>query len=171
MTVDVLLLRVLRREDFQVHEALGVAYGGEDQEFPKERDLVKAHLVVALLEQYKYSMSAVQLNILVNTVQGLRETDVLALNRAQKPFLLAAVEVPQLYEERMDEAVNSLYIQAVTLDEAKSVRWLLYYTRWYIRGVLHRKQAAIDYLRFPTFGSWHAAGRPMRSFIPPYLST
>lgn len=169
MTVEALLLRIFERQDFQVHEALGVAYGGEDQEFPKERDLVKAHLVVALLEQYRYPMSAVQLNKLVNTAQGLRETDVLALNRAKEPFLLAAVEVPQLYEERMDGAISGLYAQATALDEAKSVRWLLYYTRWYAKGVLHKKQAAIDYLKFPVFESWHAAGSPFRSFIPSYL--
>jgi hypothetical protein len=168
MTVEVLLLRILKRQDFQVHEALGVAYGGEDQEFPKERDLVKAHLVVALLEQYKYPMSAIQMNTLVSTAQGLRETDVLAFNRTQEPFMLAAVEAPQLYEERMDEAVNNLYTQAAVLDEAKSVRWLLYYTRWYTKGVLRKKQSAIDYLKFPKFDSWHAAGSPARFFIPFY---
>lgn len=169
MTIDILLLRVLRRQNFQVREATGVAYGGEDQEFPKERDLVKAHLVVALLEQYKYPMSAIQINKFVATAQGFRETDVLALNRAQKPFLLAAVETPQLYEERMESAIADLYVQAAALDESQSVRWLLYYTRWYTKGVLHKKQAAVDYLKFPTFDSWRASGSPTRSFIPPYL--
>ncbi len=169
MTADVLLLRVLGRQDFQVHEALGVVYGGKDQEFPKERDLVKAHLVVELLEQYKYPMSAIQVNKFVSTAQGLREIDVLAFSRAQKPFLLVAVETPRVYEERMESAIASLYTQAAALDEVKSVRWLLYYTRWYAKGMLHKKQAAIDYLRFPSFESWHAAGSPIRSFVPPYL--
>lgn len=169
MISEFLLLRVLRRQDFQVQEALGVAYGSEDEEFPKERDLVKAHLVVALLEQYKYPMSAIQVNKFVGTAQGLRETDVLALNRAKEPFLLAAVEVPQLYEERIETALDNLYMQAVALDQTKSVRWLLYYTRWYAKGVLHKKQIAVDYLKFPTFDSWHAAGSPARSFVPPYL--
>lgn len=168
MTAEFLLLRVLGRQDFQAHEAFGVAYGGVDEEFPKERDLVKAHLVVALLEQYKYPMSAIQVSKFVGTAQGLRETDVLALNRAKEPFLLAAVEAPQLYKERMETAMENLYMQAVALDQSKSVRWLLYYTRWYTKGVLHKKHIAVDYLKFPTLDSWHTAGSPVRSFVPPY---
>ncbi|TSC56588.1 MAG: hypothetical protein Greene071421_106 [Parcubacteria group bacterium Greene0714_21] len=169
MTVEFLLLRILRRQNFQVHEALGVAYGGVEEEFPKEKDLIKAHLVVALLEQCKYPTNAIQVNKFVGTAQGLRETDVLAFNRAKEPFLLAAVEVPQLYEERMEAAMRDLYMQAAPQDQSKSVRWLLYYTRWYAtKGVLHKKHIAVDYQGFPTFDSWHAAGSPARSFIPPY---
>lgn len=169
MTAEFLLLRVLRRQDFQVREATGVAYGGEDQEFPKERDLVKAHLVVALLEQYKYPMSAIQVSKFVATAQGFRETDVLALNRAKEPFLLAAVEVPHLYEERMEAAMHNLYVQAAVLDQQKSIRWLLYYTRWYTKGVLHKKHIAVDYLKFPTLDSWRVSDSPVRSFIPFYM--
>lgn len=169
MIPEFFLLRVLWRQDFQVREALGVTYGGEDEEFPKERDLVKAHLVVALLEQYTYPMNAIQVNRFVSTAQGFRETDVLALNRAKEPFLLGVVEVPQLYEERIETAFDNLYLQAAALDQAKSIRWLLYYTRWYAKGMLHKKQTAVDYLQFPTFDSWHAAGSPVTSFIPSYV--
>ena len=170
MTAEFLLSRVLRRQYFQVKEAFEVAYGGIEEEFPKEKDLIKAHLVVALLEQYKYPINAIQVNKFVGTAQGLRETDVLALNRAKEPFLLAVVEVPQLYEERVEAAMRDLYAQAAPQDQLKSVRWLLYYTRWYAtKGVLQKKHITVDYLKFPTFDSWHTAGKPFISFMPSYL--
>ncbi len=170
MRKEALFQFILGRMEFLVAEPIPVAYGGEEAEFPPEREMVKAHLVVELLERLGYPLSAVQVNQFVETEKfGFRVAEVVASDRRHLPSLLCSVEASSQYEERKETALQDLYIQAIALNKENSLRWLAYYTRWYQHGNLRKKHIVIDYRSFPTFALWQEAGRPTRPSIPSYF--
>ena len=51
-TVTQCILQIFQRQTFFMKESSPVAYGDGFTQFPDEKDLVKAHLLIELVERY-----------------------------------------------------------------------------------------------------------------------
>lgn len=144
----------------------GVSYG--EGNFPQERELIKAQLVVELMDRYQYPPSAIQVNHLVSFGDwaGYEEVDVLVVNTKGKPFMLLLVESPHVYEKKLEKAFSKLYALGEAADKNRTLAYLAYYTRWYEEGTLRRKESVVDFRDCPTRESWEKAGFPRMGFLP-----
>ncbi|MBI1984607.1 MAG: hypothetical protein HYS60_00650 [Candidatus Wildermuthbacteria bacterium] len=146
-----------------------VAYCGEDgPPFPKEKELVKAQLVVELMDRYRYGPHDIRVDALV-ALKGpdlhYMEADVL-VEKAQKPFLAFLVEAPVLYKKNKDENLLKLFAIGASFPRKLFPSYLIYYTRWYKGENLHRKFVCIDIKKYPTVFAWQKAGFPNTGYIP-----
>jgi hypothetical protein len=164
-----LVFQAVRFESLKVKESTTTPYYGENS-FPHEKELVKAQLVVELMDRYQYPPQAIHVNYLVplENHYGYEEADVFVVNKNKKPFAVFLVESPDMYEENREAALDQLYRVAPVLNKEKTLVCLCYYTRWYEGGNLERKQVVVEYQKYPTKKLWESAGSPENSPIPLY---
>ena len=166
-----LILQIVQRRNFFVREASQVAYGDGFTQFPDEKDLLRAHLLVELIERYHYPpekiLVGMYLPIKKNGVD-YAEIDIVVQDSSHNPFILCMVEPPQTYERKFDETFNKLFAMATIMREKTSPRFLMYYTRWYEGRDAIRKtrQTIVDLRKYQTFDAWHSAGSPTENDLP-----
>lgn len=163
------ILHILQGRPASVNEASLVAYGNDFVPFPDEKDLLRAHLVVELIETYRYPPESLAVGVYVpirHNGTAFTEVDLIVHNAAHQPFILITVEPPQYYEQKLEEAMRKLFAVAVLMRQKHSPRYLMYYTRWYEGQNRIVRKMIIDYSKYQTFSAWHEASRPTASDIP-----
>lgn len=174
------ILQIFRKQTFfYVKESSPVAYGDGFTQFPDEKDLVKAHLLVELIERYHYRAEKILVGMYLpvnNNSVDYAEIDIVVQDNSYNPFILCMVELPQTYEQNLAFTMRRLFAMAVLMREttpstslrASSPRYLMYYTRWYEEGSGVRKtsQIIVDLHKYQTFDAWHSAGSPKESNLP-----
>ncbi|MBI1971642.1 MAG: hypothetical protein HYS52_02235 [Candidatus Wildermuthbacteria bacterium] len=165
-----LIFHAVRFARLEFKEASQIAYGGEEgPPFPPEKELVKAQLVVELMDNYHYHPDVIRVNALVALQSApLRyiEADVLVEASGHKPFLLFGVEAPHLYEEKQEGNLRKLFEIAAAFPADSLPAYLVYYTRRYDQGNFSRQFKTIDFRIYPAFSAWHKAGCPVQDAIP-----
>ncbi|GEM_PF-3103400 len=170
-TATELLLHIIRRQTFFIKESSPVAYGDGFTQFPDEKDLVKAHLLVELIERYHYSPEKILVGMYLpvkNNGVDYAEIDIVAQDSSHNPFILCMVEPPQTYEQNLASVMRRLFAMALLIREKTPPRYLMYYTRWYEArdAVRKTRQTIVDLRKYQTFDAWHSAGSPKESDLP-----
>lgn len=163
------IFQILRRENFFVRESSQVAYGDDFVKFPSEKDLLKAHLLVELIERYHYPLERILVDVYLpvkNNGVDYAEIDIVVQDSSYHPFILIAVEPVQSYEQNLAYTMRKLFAMAVLMREKNSPQFLMYYTRWYEDATRKISQTIVDLRNYSSFDSWHSAGRPVESDIP-----
>ncbi|MDP2641593.1 MAG: hypothetical protein Q8P39_03670 [Candidatus Yanofskybacteria bacterium] len=153
-----------------LRESAQVIYGEEEQRpFYYEKELVRARLVLELNERLGYPLSSIHLDALVLVEgDGFQQIDVVARSQNGDVMIVAATEPAQVYESLREERMRGLYKQASVVARAKRVHCLVYYTGWYEKSQLRKRQVVVDYAAYPTYRAWRAAGFPSGEFLPAY---
>lgn len=170
-TAAQLILQIVQRQTFFVKESSQVAYGGDFVQFPDEKDLLRAHLLVELIERYRYPPEKILVGMYLpikNNGVDYVEVDMVVQDSSHNPFILCAVEPPQTYEQELADTMRKLFAVAVLMREKNPPQFLMYYTRWYENKDAARKtrQIMVDLRKYSSFDSWHSAGRPTESDLP-----
>lgn len=170
-TATQLILRIVQRQTFFVKESSRVAYGDGFTQFPDEKDLVKAHLLVELIERYHYRPEKILVGMYLpvqNNGVDYAEIDIVVQDSSYNPFVLCMVEPPQTYEQNLAYTMRRLFAMALLMREKTPPRYLMYYTRWYEEGDAVRKtrQIIVDLRKYQSFDVWHSAGSPTESDLP-----
>ena len=170
-TVTQCILQIIQRQTFFMKESSPVAYGDGFTQFPDEKDLVKAHLLIELVERYHYSSEKILVGMYLpvkNNGVDYAEIDIVVQDSSHNPFILCMVELPQTYEQNFAETMRKLFAMAVLMRETSSPRYLMYYTRWYEGrdAVRKTRQTIVDLSKYATFEAWGSAGRPQESCLP-----
>jgi len=170
-TATQLILQIVQGQTFFVKESSQVAYGNDFVQFPDEKDLLRAHLLVELIERYRYSPERILVALYLpvkNNGVDYAEIDMVVQDSSHNPFILCAVEPPQTFEEKFDDTMRKLFAMSVFMREKVSPHFLMYYTRWYEDRDATRKtrQIIVDSLRYQTFSEWNSAGRPTETDLP-----
>ena len=163
------ILNILQGHGAFVKEASLIAYGDDFVSFPDEKDLLRAHLVVELIEIYRYPPESLVVGAYVPIKYNgiaFTEVDLIVHNAARQPFILIAVEQVRYYEQRLEETVRKLFAVAILMRQKYPPRYLAYYTRWYEGERRIVRKVVIDYSKYQTFYAWHEASRPIVSDIP-----
>lgn len=163
------LLYILQGQPSFVGEPASAAYGSDFVPFPDEKDLLRAHLVVELIERYRYSPASLVAGAYVPLKHNgvdYTEVDIIVHDAERRPFILAAVEVPQNYEQHTDEIMQKLFAVAVLMRQKHGPRYLMYYTRWYEGETRRVRQLVVDCSTYQTFSAWHDASRPALPDVP-----
>lgn len=160
------------KTQWRVADLSPVAYGGEEAEFPYERELVKAQFVRELTEHLGYPQTALHLNVSVLVKDlGFQVADVAAENDRGEIAIVAGVETPKEYEKNQEKHVRDLYLQAAVFARTRRVKHLVYYTRWYEEaGLLCKKYSVIDYAKYAHYYLWQKAGFLSDGTLPEYKS-
>ena len=170
-TATQLILQIVRRKAFFLRESSSVAYGDGFTQFPSEKDLVKAHLLVELIERYCYSPEKILVGMYLpvkNNGVDYAEIDIVVQDSSHSPFILCAVELPETYEQNLANTMQRLFAMAVLMREKTPPRYLMYYTRWYEgRDASYKtRQIIVDLSKYQTFDAWHSAGSPKENDLP-----
>ena len=170
-TVTQCILQIIHGQTLFIKESSQVAYGDGFTQFPDEKDLVKAHLLVELVERYHYSPEKILVGMYLpvkNNGVDYAEIDIVVQDNSHNPFILCMVESFQTYEQNFVETMRKLFAMAVLMREKTPPHYLMYYTRWYEDGDAARKtrQTIVDLCKYQTFDAWHFAGSPRENDLP-----
>lgn len=157
MTINLLVVR----------ESALLAYGEEDRGSSYEKDLARAQFVAELNERLGWPLSSIHVNVLVPVEGvGFRQIDVIVGSKEEGVAVAALVEAPQEYEDHKEHHMRDLFEGASALAKAEKVHRLVYYTRWYNKGTLRKRQIVVDYAAHPGYEAWRAAGFPTLKDLP-----
>jgi len=158
---------------FKVRDGTMVYSIGHQDNFEDPEEKVRAELFVDLIENYQYSNDLAVLEMEKRHKIGhpRKKTDAvidLLIKRDQAPFLMFELKAPDRYEEEMEESIETqLFNVAAVEDKGKgTLRYLVYYTRYWENTDLKEKIVTIDYTKFKSFDAWEEAGRPNLMSIP-----
>ncbi len=152
-----------------VKEVSSIAYGDGFVQFPDEKDLLRSHLLVELIENYHYPLESLVVGAYVSVKHNgvaYTEVDIIVHDQARHPFILIAAEPSQHYEQKFEETMRKLFAVAVLMRQTHPPRYLMYYTRWYEGERRNVRRVVVDYSKHQTFAAWHEASRPTVSDIP-----
>ncbi|MEK7510067.1 MAG: hypothetical protein AAB567_00715 [Patescibacteria group bacterium] len=164
-----IIFQITRGKTFFVRECSKVAYGDDFLGFPDEKELLKAHLVVELMERYRYLPEAIHVGVYLpikNETVLYAEIDIVVQDSWRNPFIVIAVEPPQTYEQNLEYTMRRLFAMAVLMHEKTTPQFLMYYTRWYEGANRKIRQIVVNYRKYQSFQAWHSAGRPSELDIP-----
>ena len=170
-TATQLILHIVQRQTFFMKESSPVAYGDGFTQFPDEKDLVKAHLLVELIERYHYRPEKILVGMYLpvkNNGVDYAEIDIVVQDSSYNPFILCMVGPPQTYEQNFAYTMRRLFAMAVLMREKASPQFLMYYTRWYEGrdATCKTRQLIVDLNKYRTFDAWHSAGSPREDGLP-----
>ena len=170
-TAAQLILQIVQRQTFFIKESSSVAYGDGFTQFPVEKDLVKAHLLVERIERYHYPPEKILVGMYLpvkNNGVDYAEIDIVVQDSSHNPFILCSVELPQTYEQNLAFTMRRLFAMAQLMREKTPPYFLMYYTRWYEDrdAVRKTRQTIVDLRKYQTFDAWHSAGGPTESDLP-----
>lgn len=158
---------------FKVRDRTIVYSIGHQDNFEDPEEKVRAELFVDLIENYQYSNDPAVLEMEKRHKIGhpRKKTDAvidLLIKRDQAPFLMFELKAPDKYEEEMEESIETqLFNVAAVEDKGKgTLRYLVYYTRYWENTDLKEKIVTIDYTKFKSFDAWEEGGRPNLMSIP-----
>lgn len=158
-------------KSWYVAEPSSVAYGGEEADFPYERELVKAQFVRELTEYLGYPQSAIHLNVVAPKESGFQVVDLIVENGRGEIEMIAGVETPENYKKNQEKLVWRLYEYASMFSKSKRIKYLVYYTRWYEKtGLLCKQYTVIDYAKYPTYFLWQRSNFLSEHILPRYIS-
>ena len=163
------ILNILQGNPSFVRESPKVAYGEDFVPFPDEKDLLRAHLMIELIERYHYVPESLVVRAYVQVKHNgvdYAEVDLIVHDKEHQPFILIAVETPQEYEQKFEETMRKLFAVAVLMRQTHPPRYLMCYTRWYEGERRTIRQVVVDYSKYQTFSAWHESSRPTISDIP-----
>ncbi|MBI4138499.1 MAG: hypothetical protein HY482_02840 [Candidatus Wildermuthbacteria bacterium] len=148
----------------EIRETASDFYGG--WRLPQEKDLVQAHLVVELMDQWGYPPGLIHVNYLVGFKNGgeAEEVDVLVMDAKGNARMIFLVEIPENYFPRRESAIDRLYSASRVVDSG-NLSYLCYYTRWYEKGAMKKRVFAINRGLYPTKEAWIKAGKPCQSSL------
>ncbi|MBI2573777.1 MAG: hypothetical protein HYV78_00030 [Candidatus Wildermuthbacteria bacterium] len=150
-----------------LRESAPLAYGEEERGPFYEKDLVRAQFVAELNERLGWPLSSIYVNVLVFAEgAGFQQIDVVVSNKEGGVMIAALVESPQEYESQREQRLRGLFKIAFALAKTEKVYRIAYYTRWYDRGMLRKRQIIIDYATHFTYEAWEAAGFPTLEDFP-----
>jgi hypothetical protein len=169
-TFSQFIIHIIRNELF-IAEPARIGYPDGTGQFPNEQELLKAHLLVELIERYRYPLEALTVDALVpvgGQEVSYAHVDILVRNRPGNPVMLVMVEPIDTYEQKLEEIMQRLFVIAVLLRMRKKTppMCLLYYTRWYEGATRKIRHTAVDYTTYQTHKAWNKANRPSLSEIP-----
>lgn len=164
-----IVIQILKGE-LVVGESSQVAYGDGFGQVPNEKELLKAHLLVELIERHKYPLEAISVDAYIPvSTSGVRyaQLDMVVRDRPGNPVMLIGVEPSYEYEKKLEESMQRLFAAAVVMREKAAPKFLLYYTHWYATGgVRNVRQMVVDYIAYQTYEAWNKAHRPTLPNIP-----
>ena len=174
--------QIARKEWLKEKEASGhfsirggtIAYSiGHQENFDDLEEKVRAELFVDLIEKYEYrnDPSVIEMEKRHKIGHPRKKTDAkidLLIKRDENPFLMFELKAPEKYEEEMEESIETqLFNVAAVEDKGKgTLRYLVYYTRFWEYSDLKEKIVTIDYGKFKSFDAWVEDGRPNLMSIP-----
>lgn len=174
--------QIARKEWLREKEAAGyckirgstITYSiGHQDNFEDPEEKVRVELFVDLIEKYGYRNDPAVLEMEKRHKIGhpRKKTDAkidLLIKRDENPFLMFELKAPDKYEEEMEESIETqLFNVAAVEDKGKgTLRYLVYYTRYWENSDLKEKIVTIDYTKFKSFDAWEEAGRPNLMNVP-----
>lgn len=164
-----LIFQIIRPSLLFVKESSKIAYGDAFVQFPDEKELLKAHLVVELMERYHYPPETIHVGVYLpikSETMFYAEVDIMVQDSARNPFIVIAVEPPQTYEQNLEYTMRRLFAMAVLMREKTTPQFLMYYTRWYEGANRKIRQIVVNYRKYQSFQAWDSAGRPAELDIP-----
>ncbi|MCR4423867.1 MAG: N-6 DNA methylase [candidate division WOR-3 bacterium] len=147
---------------------------GYTDSFLDPEEQVRAELYIDLIEKYKYKpdKNIIELEKHRKIGHPHKKTDIkmdiVVYDEKHNPFMLFELKQPEDYDKYFESSIKTqLFEPAATEDKGKgTLKFLIYYTRWYDEGKLQEKYETIDYTKFKSFEDWEAAGRPNLRYIP-----
>ncbi len=140
----------------------------------KEKDLLRAQLLVALTERYDYPFGSIDIGRWIQKGEARSrtfvESDLIVEERDGGALIVCAVEVFQHYEANKPETVRELFdIFSSFEPSAYQGCFIVYATRVPSLAKPSAKQErwlVIDTKKYPTFETWQAAGCPQEKSLP-----
>jgi hypothetical protein len=163
-----IVFQIMKRE-LLIEESSQAAYGSGFGQFPDEKELLKAHLVVELIERYRYPVEALAVGAYIPVrANGIRyvEADIVVRDKFGDPFIFVEVQEKQHYEEYKETAMRRLFLAAAGTRGKTRPQFLLYYTRWYQGALRKTRQIVVDCTIYKTYEAWDKALRPSLHDIP-----
>lgn len=146
---------------------------GHTDDFSGPEEKVRAPLYLELIDKYNYQASkdVIEMEKLHKIGHPHKRTDAIIdiiVKKNKKPFMMFELKSPEDYERYMEDSIKTqLFNVAAVEDRAgKSLRYLIYYTRYEEEGGLKEKIVTIDYTKFKSYDDWEDAGKPNLMLIP-----
>ena len=143
----------------------------DDINDPEEQ--VRADLYLDLVEQYGYTADDAVVMEKYHKIghphkKSDAKIDILVQYPTRAPFLVIELKSPSDYEIYMEKSIQTqlFNVAAVENQEHKTIKYLVYYTRFWDSARLREKTICIDYVKYPSFEEWNEAGRPNLRSIP-----
>lgn len=142
----------------------------DNLEDPEEQ--VRADLFLDLVTELGYESENIEIEKYHKIGHPFKKTDakidLIVKDDEGKPFLIAELKSPDDYEKYLETSIKTqlFNIAAVENQEHSSVKYLVYYTRYWQDGELIEKLVCIDYEKYKNFEDWNSAGRPNLRGIP-----
>jgi len=156
-------------------EGSTIKYKGIDHSdnFDDPEEKVRAGLFVDLIERYQYKqdLSVIEFEKYHKIGHPHKKTDAkidILVKKDDNPFMIFELKSPDDYEIYMEESIETqLFNVAAVENKGKgTLRYLIYYTRFYENGDLKEKILTIDYTKFQSYEEWVELGRSDLKSIP-----
>lgn len=138
---------------------------------PEER--VRGGIYVDLIERYQYKRdpSVIEFEKLHRIGHPHKKTDAkidILVKKDTNPFMILELKSPEDYEPYMEESIETqLFNVAAVENKGKgTLKYLVYYTRYYENHNLKEKILTIDYTKFQSYDDWVEQGRQDLKSIP-----
>jgi len=157
---------------FVIRDESRVVYLSSNDENLKQKkeELIKCQLYVKLIEQLKFSISAIEIGRYVKVAGGngkrYIEADIIINDRNGNTQMIFEVGNFDEYEANSNKIFLDLFELADSLTVMKKPHYLVYYSRIFRNGKSEEKTSVVDYTKFNSFLAWKKAGRPMKKEIP-----
>jgi len=139
--------------------------------FDYQEEKVRAEIYVELNLNYKYPIEEMEIEKEHKIGRPDKKTSAkidILVKKNGNPFLLFELKSPEEYEREMESSIKTqlFNVAAVEDKKARSLKYLIYYTRYYEEGELKEKIKTIDYKKFKDYDNWEEAGKPDLMLIP-----
>jgi type I restriction enzyme M protein len=152
-----------------------ITYSGIDysDNFDDPEEKVRAGIFVDLIERYQYkkNLSVIEFEKHHKIGHPHKKTDAkidILVKKNGDPFMILELKSPEEYETYMEESIETqLFNVAAVENKGKgTLKYLVYYTRYYEDGDLREKIVTIDYTKFQSYEDWVDQGRSDLKNIP-----
>lgn len=155
---------------FFVRDAGTQKYGAQKTNI-KEKEIVKAHAYVELVEKYGYAFDQIDLGVYVSVggdgSRRFMEADMVVWGKDGNPLLLFAIAPFADYERDFERTIKDLFeIGNAINHENGNLIYLIYYSRSFTNGRAQKKISVIDTMKSKTFSEWEKNGRQVGKNIP-----
>jgi hypothetical protein len=145
-------------------------YGGQRTNI-KEKEIIKAHAYVELVEKYGYSFDQIDLGMYVSVggdgSRRFMEADMVVWGKKGEPLIVFAIVPFADYERDFERTMKDLFEigSAINSEKTHPVH-LAYYSRSFSGGRVQKKISVIDAAKDKTFDNWEKNGRHLEKNIP-----
>jgi len=172
MAISEILQKGINKNIIKIRDSrITYVFPNKTYNFDYQEEKVRAEIYVELILNYKYPIEEMEIEKEHKIGRPDKKTSAkidILVKKNGNPFLIFELKSPEEYEREMESSIKTqlFNVAAVEDKKARSLKYLIYYTRYYEEGELKEKIKTIDYKKFKDYDNWEEAGKPDLMLIP-----